>query len=298
MGKGLVEEGLRKGVFVKLPDGAVLSDLKKYGLPDTILIKSDGTSLYITQDLALTKLKKETFHPDRMFWVIGPEQSLAMKQLFAICDQLGIGKLSDFVHITFGYMSVKGTGKMSSRFGNVVYIDDLIDEAKKVILKKNPSDNVAEVMALGAVKYSILHVGRTTDTVFDFKSSLSFEGDSGPYLQYTYARCRNVLKDFKDVNLMKVPGSESINAEELAILRHIYKFPEIVEKSAKEYSPNLVCAFLFELARRYSIFYDKHRIADAADGNIRAFRLTLSRAVSQVLKNGLGLLGIGVLEKV
>jgi len=204
-GKELVGQGLKKGIFRKLSDGAILSDLKRYGLTDTILIKKDGSALYITQDLALTKLKRENFKADRLFWVIGPEQSLALKQLFAICEQLGIEKIDHFTHIAYGYMSIKGKGKMSSREGTVVYIDDLLDRIEEMaeVLSSNASfneDNIeprlkklkqksrkrsraqldhiksysevkdlAKKVAIGAVKYSILKVGRMKNIAFDLK---------------------------------------------------------------------------------------------------------------------------------
>ena len=132
-GKEIVEAGIEKGIFKKLKDGAVVTDLKDFKLPDTIVLKKDGTSLYITQDLALTKLKKETFHPDKMHWVVGPDQNLALRQVFAVSDQFGVGEYDSFVHISFGYVTIKGSGKMSSRKGNVVYIDDLLDQAKEEV---------------------------------------------------------------------------------------------------------------------------------------------------------------------
>jgi len=295
MGKDIVESGLKRRIFRKLEDGAILSNLEKYNIPDTILMKRDGTSLYITQDIALTKLKKQTYHPQKMFWVVGPDQNLALKQLFAICEQLGIGKREEFTHLSFGYMSIKGTGKMSSRLGNVVYIDDLIDKAKDKILKKTSNKEIAEKAALGAIKYSILKVGRTTDIVFDFETSLSFEGDSGPYLQYTYARCKSVLGSEKKNILKSTMGKP--NEEELLILKHIYKFPEEVEKAGLEYSPNYICSFLFELAKRYNAFYAKHSVLKASTDDQKNFRLLITQATAQVLENGLTLLGIFPLER-
>jgi len=230
-----------------------------------------------------------------MFWVIGPDQNLALKQLFAICEQLGIGKIDEFTHLSYGYMSIKGAGKMSSRLGNVVYIDDLIDMAKDRILEKTSNGNLAEKVAIGAIKYSALKVGRTTDTAFDFKTSLSFEGDSGPYLQYTYARCNSILRNAK---LDKgVTMSYAINKDEEKILKHIYKFPEVVEMAGREYSPNLLCTFLFELAKRYNTFYARHSVLKANTEKQKDFRLLLTKAVAQTLKNGLLLLGIEPLEQ-
>jgi len=295
MGKELVLRGVKKRVFKKLDDGAILSNLKKYHLPDTILIKRDGTSLYITQDIALTKLKKETFSPDKMFWVIGPEQGLALKQLFAICEQLGIGKMEEFTHLSYGYMRIKGGARMSSRLGNVVYIDELIDLAKGEVLKKTSDEAIAEKVAVSAVKYSMLKVGRTTNTAFDFEKSLSFEGDSGPYLQYTYARCESVLKKIKKLD--KDCGVMKFNEEERRILRHIYKFSEVVGKAGFEYSPNFVALFLFELAKRFNGFYNSHSILEASSENKKQFRGLITKATAQTIKNGILLLGIEPLER-
>ncbi|BCX13671.1 MAG: arginine--tRNA ligase [Candidatus Dojkabacteria bacterium] len=204
MGKQFVEEGVRKGIFIKLEDGAIVSNLKEeFGLPDTILMKRDGTSLYITQDIALTYLKRKTFDPDEMNWVIGPEQSLAMKQMFAVCSQLGFGKFEDFHHIPYGFILLKGEKgpiKMSSRKGNVLYMEDLIEQSKKDLkkhLKSNFSeeeaDLITEKIAIGALKYSLLKVNRTQDMVFDYETTINFEGDSGPYILYTFTRARSVL---------------------------------------------------------------------------------------------------------
>jgi arginyl-tRNA synthetase len=329
-GKKLVEEGLKKGIFKQLEDGAVITDLKNYGITDTVVRKSDGTALYITQDLALTKLKQEKFKPDRMFWVIGPEQSLALKQMFAVCDQLGIVRYEDCTHLAYGYISVKGQGKMSSRKGNVVYIDELIDAAKEEIKKKigdrgfsqEEIDLVAEKVAVGAVKYSILRAGRLTDTAFDFATSLAIEGNSGPYLQYTYARTQSVLRKSQKSNKFQISNFK-LNQEELAILRWIYRFPEVVEEAARMYAPNLVCNFLYELAGRFNTFYNQHSILGLNEGRLQEsefrsqnrndeipnykdqtnanktknFRLLLTATTGQVLKNGLGLLGIEAVER-
>jgi arginyl-tRNA synthetase len=300
-GKEIVDEGLKKGIFKKGEGGAIVTDLKKYKLPDTVVIKSDGTALYITQDLALTKLKKKTFHPNHLYWVIGPEQSLALKQLFAVCEQLGIGNLDEFTHIAFGYMSIKGKGKMSSRTGNVVYIDDLLDDSIAEVKEKikgeftnEEKQKISEEVGIGAVKYSILKVGRLQDIAFDINESISFEGNSGPYLQYTYARTESVLNksNKKPVILSKVEGS--FVEEELLILRTLSQFEQVVEDSAIKYSPNILCEYLYRLASSYNTFYNKVKIIGSEK---EEFGLALTMATGQVLKNGLTLLGIASPEK-
>lgn len=299
-GKEWVEKGIKKKVFKVLPDGAVLTNLEKFGLTDTIVIKSDGTALYITQDLALTSLKKSTYKADKMFWVIGPEQSLDLKQMFAVCEQLGIGKMSEFTHIPYGYMSIKGQGKMSSRTGNVVYIDQLLDmardEIKKVIKARDFSEkeieDVSEKLGVGSVKYSILKVGRMTDMAFDLENSISFDGDSGPYLNYVYVRSVGVK------NKMSEPGgvvSTNLSESEMDILRWIYRYPEVIESAASNLAPSMVCTYLFELAQRYNSFYAKNPIVDGGDYSGR--RLRINNAVGQIIRNGMALLGIRVVER-
>jgi arginyl-tRNA synthetase len=311
-GKDLVELGLKKGIFTVAENGTILTNLESMGLTDTVVQKSDGTSLYITQDLALTKLKKETFHADKMFWVIGPEQSLAMKQVFAVCEQLGIGKRDEFVHIPFGYMSIKGQGKMSSRAGNVVYIDSLIDQAKDEVLSRMEPGNyasederldIAEKIAIAAVKYSILHVGRLTNTAFDFATSLALEGDSGPYLLYTYARCRSVEAKVGDARIagQAIDDSQGLSLPshpaEIALTRWLYRYPEVVAEAAEQMSPNLVSGYMLELGQRFNAFYGSCNILGAENVAQGYLRLQLTRATAQVLKNGLALLGISTVER-
>lgn len=309
-GKKWVERGLKQGVFQKLDDGLILTDLESYGLPNTVVQKSDGTSLYITQDIALTDLKKKTYQAEKLFWVVGPEQSLAMRQLFAVCDQLNIGQLSEFTHLAYGYMSIRGQGKMSSRLGNVIYIDDLIDAVKQEVLNKMKSANlpksqknvVAEQVALGAIKYSILKVGRTTDMAFDLAAALSLEGDSGPYLQYTHARCQSVLRKLSQTEIKSVLSNKSkitedkLKPAEINLLRWLHRYPGIVSTAAWSYSPNLIASYLNELAQRYNTFYNSHHILNE-QAEIRGWRLKLTAAVGQVIANGLEILGISAPEK-
>ncbi len=314
-GKELIKKGLKKKVFKKLPDGAVLSNLKDYGLPDTILQKSDGTALYHTFDINLTLQKRKKFPSDLYIWDIGNEQILYLKQLFAMCEQLGIGKRNDYFHLNYALINFKGGKKMATRTGDVVKADEILDElhqrALKIIkstdqelrgkLKKKELDNLAETVALGAIKYGLLKYARETTIYFDIDESLALEGNSGPYLQYTYARCQSVLKKAKtkkDKKKKKPLTSEiKLNNEELALLRTIYQFPEVIQEAGENYAPNLVCNFLYDLAQKYNFFYNKHSILKAKNQKLRGFRLALTAAVSQVLENGLNLLGITAPER-
>lgn len=345
-GKDFVEQGLQMGIFRKLDDGAVVTDLEKdYGLTDTVVQKADGTSLYITQDIALTQQKMNQVQPDQAYWVIGPEQSLAMKQVFAVCEQLGIARREQLTHIPYGYMSLKGQGKMSSRKGTVVYIDDLLDAAvdhvKQVILGSesgsDSSDNIsssaaaqleetAEKIGVGAVKYSILRTGRLQDIAFDVSESVQLTGNAGPYLQYTFVRCYSLisklmkLMSMDTTNLQNsdivVPFDILINnkaytnyqwqATEIDILRNLYKYYEVLDAAAVELAPQHLCTYLHELSQQFNVFYASQPIlVDAKDGArdladlpaaVQA-RLLLVLAVAVVVKDGLNLLGIDVVDR-
>ncbi|OGM87536.1 arginine--tRNA ligase [Candidatus Woesebacteria bacterium RIFOXYD1_FULL_40_21] len=308
-GKEMVEQGLKKGIFKKLPDGAVLSNLSKYDLSDTIVLRADGTSMYHTQDLYLTKLKREKFPSDLYMWDIGPEQELYLKQLFAMCEQLGIGKKENYFHMAYGFVYLKGGGKMSSRAGNVVSADTLLDEmvgkAKKIIEKSETGRNftgdekekVAEAVGVGAIKYGFSKVGRLTDIYFDINESLSLEGNSGPYLQYTVARTNSVLaktQKLKNSKTQRHLAIQQFNHEEELVLRALPRFADVIVDAAKSYSPNLLANYLFDLAQKYNNFYNTHRIIDS-DNLI--LRLRLTSATGQILKNGLKLLGIQAPER-
>lgn len=302
-GKELVEEGLNKGIFKKTDDGAVVTDLEKeFGLSDTILIKNDGTSLYITQDLALTKLKKETLGADKLFWVIGPEQALAMKQVFAVCSQLGIGKLDDFTHLAYGYISISGEGKMSSRMGNVIYIDDLIDMVKLAIkeemkieeFSEEKIEDIAEKLALGAVKYTILKMGRLTDMAFNIEKSIALDGDSGVYINYSFARGMAILKKSNIKELEKIDKWERMEEDEKQVIAWLVRYPEVVFKAGLEYSPNLIASYIYELCQKFNSFYNKEKVIGSEK---EKERLILVEAFLEVVKNGMKLLGIELVER-
>lgn len=298
-GKEFIVKGLKKGVFVKTEDGAVLTNLSSYGLTDTIVQKSDGTALYITQDLALTKLKIEKYKANKLFWVIGPEQSLAMQQMFAVCEQLGIGKKEDFTHIAYGYISIKGQGKMSSRKGNTIFIDDLIDQVKEKIRqimneKKTivtDFEDILEILALGAIKYEFLKVSRMQDVSFNIEKSTNLDGDSGPYLQYATVRANSILKKAEGVVVVseKIPEEwTTTNLERL-----LERFPNVIERAGQEYAPHYIATYLIDLAGEFNSFYAKEKIIDAED-KTSPYRLAIALAFVHVITSGLYLLGIKV----
>lgn len=307
-GKEYVEKGLKVGVFRHGDNGAIVTNLNKQKIPDTVVLKSDGTSLYLTQDIALTNKKINKFHPDKLFWVIGPEQSLAMKQLFAVCEQLRIGEGVVMEHLPYGFVSVKGTGKMSSRKGNALFIDDLLDSAKADAEKKitKPSIGqdqkyeIAEIVGVGALKYSILKVSRMQAVEVDLKEVVSLEGNSGPYIQYAYARTQSLFRKSKLLsidNLKTVECPIDLVPEEMALIRMIYKFPEVVKDAGINYEPSMISSFIFELARKFNNFYGNCPILEIDDTNSRKFRLLLTMTVGQIIKNGLLLLGINTVDE-
>ncbi|NBD73661.1 arginine--tRNA ligase [Patescibacteria group bacterium] len=299
-GKDLVETGLAHGVFKRLPDGAILTNLEAYGIPDTIVEKNDGTSLYITQDLALTKLKKETYEADCLIWVVGPDQSLAMRQVFAVCEQLDIGSLDEFVHVAYGYMSIKGAGKMSSRKGNVLYIDEVIDatrEASLAVLAERDlpeKAQLAETIALGAIKYAILRSGRMRDIAFDQEAATQLEGDTGPYLQYAATRARSVLRNAAGAGVGARTDAPPGAVNEVE--RLLYRFPEVVDRAQRELEPHHVAQFLLTLAGAFNSWYAAEQIV-APEERTSPYRVALTEAFLITMENGLGLLGIDAPER-
>ncbi len=303
-GKTYIEEGLKKGIFVTSDEGTVITQLEAdYHLPDTVLLKSDGTSLYITQDIALTDLKMKTHACDRLIWIVGPEQSLALKQLFAVCDQLGIGSQDAYVHIAYGWMSLKGQGSMSSRKGTVIYIDDLLDQAvaharneiRDPSALHEPIDDVAEKVGVGAVKYSLLKVGRMQDIAFDINESVRFEGNSGPYIQYAYARMMSLLRKAEPALDQTYPAQTSYDPAELSLMRGLTRFPEIILEAGQSYSPHLIAQYVYEMTQKFNAFYEESSVLQAPM-EIRVSRLALVQATAEVVRSGLNLLGIDVVE--
>lgn len=299
MGKDFVEKGLSTGIFKKLPDGAVLSNLESFKLPDTILLKSTGTALYITQDIALTNLKRDKFKADKMIWVIGPEQGMAMKQVFAICEQLGIGKKEDYIHIPYGLVKVRDESgvakKMSSRGGSTLYIDDLIDTVTEQLTAtdRGYSKELAQDIAVSAIKYAILKIGRNSDVTIDLDNVISLEGDSGVYILYTYGRMNSLLGK---ADQSTVTEAVFADAERDLIMQLLY-YPQWVQSAAKDFAPNLIAESLLKLAQTFNTFYGQERII-SEDANATAKKLMLTKAITVAYKNGLELLGMSPLTKI
>jgi len=292
------KDAVKRGVL-KESDGAIIFDGNPYGLDTRVFVNSLGLPTYEAKELALSAMEVSEFGQlDRLIHVVGPEQASFFAVTFKAEELLGIVKPGVQHHLVYGWVKLK-KGKMSSRLGNVVLGEWLLDEAKKEvynILSKNKSNYtkeeqevIAEAAAVAAVKYAFLRVGTKQDMAFDLKESVSFDGDSGPYLLYTYARCKSVLR--KAQNLAFSIQHLALNAEERSIARRIAQFPDVVAEAARNFTPNTLCTYLFHLAQEFNLFYAKHEIL----GNPQ--RLALTAATAQVLTNGLYLLGIPLVER-
>lgn len=298
-GKEIVDEGLASGIFRQLEDGAVLTNLEAYTLPDTIVLKSDGTSLYITQDLALTKKKKAFYHADKLIWVIGPEQAMAMKQLFAVCEQLHIGKVTDFTHITYGLVNIVdaegNVKKMSSRGGETLFIDDLLDEVKAQLTtsERNYEPKVLEQLAVSAVKYAILRIGRSSNVNLNLASTVSMDGDSGVYILYTLGRINSLLAKQEIGNVWQ----QTFDDHEKKLLAHLYYFPMLLQGALREFAPNLVIDYILTLSQLFNSLYNGDRFI-SEDEEKTSKKLMICKAAAHVYTTCLGLLGMEVLERV
>jgi arginyl-tRNA synthetase len=303
IGVALVEKHLADGVFEK-SEGAIVYRGEKVGLHTRVFVTKERYATYEAKDLALAPLKYSEWPYDLSIIMTGSEQSEYFKVMLAALLEINPDLAAKTRHIPFGMVRLT-SGKMSSRTGDVITADWLIEEAKKkiyIILKNNRTnyskkekDDIAEKAALAAVKYSMLRVTAISDIAFDLEASVSFEGDSGPYLLYTYARCRSVFRRASLSNLSDLgnlgENPEKLNIEERALARTIMQFPDIVSDAAGNFAPNTVCTYLFHMAQQFNLFYAKHPIIGSDT------RLALTAATARVLKNGLYLLGIETLEQ-
>ncbi|HNP89164.1 MAG: Arginine--tRNA ligase [Microgenomates group bacterium ADurb.Bin219] len=333
-GKKIVEENVGK-VFEQ-SEGAIIFDGEKYGLHKRVFITKDGNPTYEGKDMALAPLQYKTFPFDLNVHVVANEQAGYFQVIIKALELLDpIFKDKEF-HLSMGMVQMVGK-KMSSRTGVIIKVDDLLAEIKEMLqplfakgeLTEPEKEKIGEALTIASIKYSMLRVGPKQDVIFDLQKTVSLDGDSGPYLEYTYARTQSVLRKAKISNInpsttLRINGERSRtikypisninpNTEESALLRTIYKFPEIVANAAKEMAPNLVCSFLYDLCQKYNTFYDKHKILiqkskvksqkpnfkteDEVDERTSEFRILLTQAVGEVIKKGLNLLGIESLEK-
>ncbi len=299
----IVEE-LKEKNILKESQGALAIEFSDEKLPSLVAVKSDGTSTYIVRDLAAIKYRIDKWDPDLIAYEVGVDQSLHFKQLFEIVNMLGWKKEKKFFHISHGLVRWPH-GKFSTRRGDTIHLEDILEEAIERSLKiiENAEDisdsekeEISKIVGVGAVKYNDLSQHHSKDIVFDWEKILNLKGNSGPYLQYTFARCKGVLRKLDSDSIEKISLID-INDEEKDILRLIHLFPMIVENAGKEFSPNVICNFLFDLSQRYNLFYNRHPIIKAQGEEKKNLRIAITIAVAQVINNGLNLLGIEVSEK-
>lgn len=293
-GLAIAKDALKQGILSE-SDGAVIFDGKKYDLDTRVFINSLGMPTYEAKELGLAELEFSEFGEiDTCIHVVTPEQTSFFKVTFKVQELLNAAKYKGKqMHFAYEFVDLK-EGKMSSRQGNVVTAEWLLNEVQERIKKTySTSPEIAEKIALAAVKYAFLKIEAKKKIKFDIDESISINGNSGPYLQYAYSRCLSILKKASNVP----PGSANqFQPEELGLLRTFCRFPEVVEETAKTYSPHLLCAYLFDLTQKFNLFYEKCPILKAED-ELKRLRLMLVEATAQLLKNGLYLLGIEVLER-
>jgi arginyl-tRNA synthetase len=306
-GKEIVERGLKQGVFVKNPEGVILAPLEKYGLPDKIVLRPDETSLYITQDLYLGYLK-DKHKLDKSVYVVGSEQDMYFKQLFKILELLGFASAQNYRHLSYGMIRL-ATGKIKSREGLVpgTGADELIAELEEMvkaeIKKREPELAEAELsqratqIALGALKYYILTVAPTTTMVFDPGKSIALVGKTGPYLQYVHARISSIFTKEKIKKVSpRIDYARLADPLELELAKLLAKLPAVIANSVNDYDPSILANYLFDLAKAFSLYYEKVPILQA-EPELKKARLLLVADIRQVLATGLKLLGITPLEK-
>lgn len=300
----IIDLGIKKGIFVEGEKGALIAPFKHEKYPPCLIKKSDGATLYATRDLARTKYWEDSWHPDLMVMVTDTAQNLHFKQFFEVAEMLGITDAKN-LHIAFGRMRFPEK-KMSTRKGNIILMEELLDEAEeaahKIVCERNPNlseekkREVARQVGIGAVKYAILAQNRLTDVIFTWDKILSLEGNSAPYLQYVYARGKSILRKKGIGKRDKGEGYILKESQELALARLLPKFPEVIALAAEEFKPNLIANYLFELASRFNSFYASLPVLQAEE-SVKETRMKLVEAVTIVLKNGLELFGIASPEE-
>ena len=310
LGKSLVQEGLDKGAFYKHEDGSVRVDLTDEGLDEKVLLRKDGTSVYMTQDLGTAQLRYEEFHPQKMIYVVGNEQNYHFDVLKLVLSKKLEKPFGGFIyHLSYGMVELP-SGKMKSREGTVVDADDLMDamyeEAKKSTealgkfqFTPEEADKLYEMIGLGALKYFILKVDPTKNMLFNPAESIDFNGNTAPFIQYTHARIRSMLRKGVEngIDLNAKLPQLSMNEEEKTLINLLYQYPKTVSVAGDNFSPALIANYCYDLAKQFNHFYQDTPIFKEEDAAKRLLRLKLSRWVSLVLRSGMGLLGIEVPEK-
>ncbi|MDR1370622.1 MAG: arginine--tRNA ligase [Dysgonamonadaceae bacterium] len=310
-GKGKVLEGLEKGVFYKQDDGSVWADLTADGLDNKLLLRGDGTSVYMTQDIGTAKLRFDDYPVNKMVYVVGNEQNYHFQVLSLLLDKLGFEFGKGLVHFSYGMVELP-EGKMKSREGTVVDADDLIAEMIETAQEtsnelgkldgysEEEARKVSQIVGLGALKYFILKVDPRKNMVFNPKESIDFNGNTGPFIQYTYARIQSVLRKAAEqgIVLPESPAATLQSSEkEENLIQMLAEFPVIVKEAADTFSPAVIANYVYELVKEYNQFYHDYSILKEENTDLREFRLILSENVGKVIKSGFGLLGIDVPDR-
>jgi len=306
-GKEKVLEGLAEGVFFRKDDGSVWADLTADGLDEKLLLRADGTSVYITQDIGTAKLRFDDYPVDQMIYVVGNEQNYHFQVLSLLLDKLGYAFGKGLIHFSYGMVELP-EGKMKSREGTVVDADDLIEEmiqrakemadelGKTAGYSEKETAEIARMVGMGALKYFILKVDPRKNMVFNPQESIDFNGNTGPFIQYTYARIQSVLRrsdmDFSEEKNHPISLQTPISEKEEELIQRLSEFPAIVEEAAASLSPAIIANYLYDLVKEYNQFYHDYSILREENTELRRFRLLLSRQTGQVIETGLNLLGI------
>ena len=306
-GKSEVEKGLAAGEFYRREDGSVWANLEKDGLDEKLLLRSDGTSVYMTQDIGTAKLRYQDYPINKMVYVVGNEQEYHFKVLSILLDRLGFPFGKELVHFSYGMVELPN-GKMKSREGTVVDADDLMDkmvsDAKEISKDKvntlqgiteEEANEIARKVGLGALKYFILKVDPRKNMLFNPAESIDFNGNTGPFIQYTYARIQSVLRKAESLEALKT--LDSLEEKELALIQRLTEYPSIVRAAGDEFSPAIICNYAYALACDFNSFYHDLSILNEQDANKRALRLLLAKNVAKVLNAAMALLGIEMPER-
>ena len=310
-GKEKVDEGLQKGIFFRKEDGSVWADLTAEGLDEKLLLRADGTSVYMTQDIGTAKLRFRDFPIDKMIYVVGNEQNYHFQVLSILLDKLGFEWGKSLVHFSYGMVELPN-GKMKSREGTVVDADDLIAgmiaQARQTVEEAGKFDDmteeekaeVARIVGMGALKYFLLKVDARKNMLFNPEESIDFNGNTGPFIQYTYARIRSILRKAADAGIRlpeKLSPAVGLSVKEEEIVQHIADFAAVVRQAGTEYQPAAVANYCYELVKEYNQFYHDFSILRETDPDKQAFRLVLSLNVAKIVRLGMGLLGIEMPER-
>ena len=310
-GKEKVMEGLEKGFFYRREDGSVWANLNAEGLDEKLLLRSDGTSVYMTQDIGTAKLRFRDYPIDKMIYVVGNEQNYHFQVLSIHLDKLGFKWGKDLVPFSYGMVELPN-GKMKSREGTVVDADDLMAEmitdayeaskerAKQTDMPEDEAREVARIVGLGALKYFILKVDARKNMLFNPDESIDFNGNTGPFIQYTYARIASILRKAKDQGITipdELPTSISISTKETELIQKLNQFGAALRQSGTDYNPSGICNYCYELTKEFNQFYHDFTILGEQDETLKLFRLSLAKAVAKVVSLGMGLLGIEMPER-